>query len=178
MIEIISSIRSRLSNNHVVVLVDKTWVFDAAIHTDLPIWPVVDQIFFKNNPRVQNLIFAVPCWIGEFRIDSLLSEESYLRLLVIHGPDLSLLIRAVNQFMAMYTQVVAKVIPKNQEWTGEIFQKTINAALKGRYQFKDVLFFRYEKAHHYTLPGQWHAIKEDQSISELPQFLTNKNRLS
>jgi hypothetical protein len=168
-------VRTSLAHHHVVVFIEKTWVFDQAIDADLPIWSVMDQIFFINNPRVQNLVFAVPCWVGQFEMDALFLEASYLRVLVIHGPDLSLLIRAVNQFMAMYPQVVAKVIPKQQKWDASFFQKTINAGLQGRYQFKEALFYKYEKAHHHTLPGQWHAIKDGALVGEAPQFLTLKD---
>lgn len=164
-----------LANNHVVVMVEKAWVFDQAIEVDLPIWSVIDQIFFKNNPRVQNLVFAIPCWVGQFQIEALFLEESYIRVLVIHGPDLSLLIRAVNQFMAIYPRVVAKVIPKYQDWGAPFFQKIINSALHGQYQFNGAYFYRYEKAHHHTLPGQWFEIKDDPSLDKAPYFLTIKN---
>jgi hypothetical protein len=169
------SVRSCLTQHHVVVMAEKSWVFDRAIDADQAIWSVIDQIFFKNNPRVQNLVFAVPCWVGQFQIDALFFEESYLRVVVIHGSDLSLLIRAVNQFMAMYPRVVAKVIPKHQDWDAHFFQKTINAAFHGHYQFNDAHFFKYEKAHHHTLPGQWQEISDQQMVTEVPGFLTVKN---
>ena len=175
MLAISELVRSSLVNHHVVVMVEKSWVFDQAIEVDVPIWSVIDQIFFKNNPRVQNLVFAVPCWVGQFQIDSLFLEQSYLRVLVIHGPDLSLLIRAIDQFMAMYPRVVAKVLPKHQDWGAPFFQKIINAALQGQYQFNAAYFYKYEKAHHHTLPGQWHEIKDDPSFDDAPHFLTLKN---
>jgi hypothetical protein len=174
MVLIPESVSTPLAHHHVVILIERTWVFDQAINPKLPIWSVMDQIFFKNNPRVQNLVFAVPCWVGQFQIDALFSEASYLRVVVTYGPDLSLLIRAVNQFMALYPQVVAKVVPKHQVWDAHFFQKTINAALQGRYQFKDAHFFKYEKAHHHTLAGQWHDIKDEVSVEQAPHFLTLK----
>lgn len=173
MSEIISSVRSRLFDNHVVLLVDKSWVFDEAIYADLPIWTPIDQIFFKNNSRIQNLIFAVPCWVGQFRIESLLSENSYLRILIVHGTDLSVVMRAINQFMALYTQVVAKVIPKHQDWTDAFLCKMINSSLKGDYNLLDPQFFRYEKAHHRTLSGKWLSIYDGDSDSLPPAFLRN-----
>lgn len=174
MSEISSFIRTQLFDNHVVLITDRTWVFSEPIEIDAPIWPIIDQIFFKNNPRIQNLIFAVPYWVAQFRIESLFSEVSYLRVLIIYGSDLSVTMRAINQFMALHTQVVAKVIPKNHDWSGFFIDKTINASLRGNYKFSEAKFFRYQKAHHHTLPGEWYLLDDTDMQSVTPHFLMNK----
>jgi hypothetical protein len=144
-----------LANKNCFFFACPNWMYENSLLETNELWEIANQIYLRPR-RHQTLSFVLPFLVCELRVTN---SKQFLRLLLIHGDEVSSMIGSANHFMGQERGIKAWVTHLNFDLNLNSIGDISNRLLEKKCLYDFAHFLRYHEPHHKTLKGHWEKVE-------------------